>query len=62
MAYGDGLVAMVAATLKPIEPVFGDTKRTPKIYRFNCGGRSAVRTGWRLVMVSYNLTHLHRHR
>jgi transposase len=44
-----------------IEPVFGNTKHNRKIYRFNYRGRSAVRTEWRLVMISHNLTKLHRH-
>ena len=44
-----------------IEPVFGNTKHNRKIYRFNYRGRSAVRTEWRLVMMSHNLTKLHRH-
>jgi transposase len=44
-----------------IEPVFGHTKHNRKIYRFNYRGRFAVRTEWRLVMMSHNLTKLHRH-
>jgi transposase len=44
-----------------IEPVYGHTKHNRKIYRFNYRGRFAVRTEWRLVMMSHNLTKLHRH-
>jgi hypothetical protein len=44
-----------------IEPVYGHTKHNRKIYRFNYRGRSAVRTEWRLVMLTHNLTKLHRH-
>ncbi len=44
-----------------IEPVYGHTKHNRKIYRFNYRGRFAVRTEWRLVMMSHNLAKLHRH-
>jgi transposase len=44
-----------------IEPVFGHTKHNRKIYRFNYRGRQAVRTEWRLILMSHNLTKLHRH-
>ncbi len=44
-----------------IEPVYGHTKHNRKIYRLNYRGRKAVRTEWRLVMLSHNLTKLHRH-
>jgi transposase len=44
-----------------IEPVFGHTKHNRQIYRFNYRGRQAVRTEWRLVLMSHNLTKLHRH-
>ena len=44
-----------------IEPVYGHTKHNRKIYRFNYRGRFGVRTEWRLVMMSHNLTKLHRH-
>ncbi len=44
-----------------IEPVYGHTKHNRKIYRFNYRGRAAVRTEWRLVMMTHNLTKLHRH-
>jgi Transposase DDE domain/Transposase domain (DUF772) len=46
---------------RSIEPVFGHTKHNRKIYRFNYGGRSLVRTEWRLAMLTHNLTKLHRH-
>jgi transposase len=44
-----------------IEPVYGHTKHNRKIYRFHYRGRRAVRTEWRLVMMTHNLTKLHRH-
>ena len=44
-----------------IEPVFGHTKHNRKIYRVNYRGRSLVRTEWRLLMATHNLTKLHRH-
>jgi transposase len=44
-----------------IEPVYGHTKHNRKIYRFNYRGRHAVRTEWRLITMSHNLTKLHRH-
>ncbi len=44
-----------------IEPVYGHTKHNRKIYRFNYRGRAAVRTEWRLTMMTHNLTKLHRH-
>jgi Transposase DDE domain len=44
-----------------IEPVFGHTKHNRQIYRFNYRGRWAVRTEWRLVLMSHNLTKLYRH-
>jgi Transposase DDE domain len=44
-----------------IEPVYGHTKHNRKIYRFNYCGRWAVRMEWRLVMMTHNLTKLHRH-
>lgn len=45
---------------RSIEPVYGNTKHNRKIYRFNHRGRRAVRTEWRLVMMTHNLTKLHR--
>ena len=44
-----------------IEPIYGHTKHNRKIYRFNYRGRQAVRTEWRLVTMTHNLTKLHRH-
>jgi transposase len=44
-----------------IEPVYGHTKHNRKIYRFNYRGRIAVRTEWRLVLMTHNLVKLHRH-
>jgi transposase len=44
-----------------IEPVYGHTKHNRKIYRFNYRGRQAVRTEWRLITMTHNLTKLHRH-
>src|ERR1019366_7396697 len=44
-----------------IEPVFGHTKHNRGVTRFHRRGRSAVRTEWRLLMATHNLTKLHRH-
>ena len=44
-----------------IEPVFGHTKHNRSVTRFLRRGRSAVRTEWRLLMMTHNLTKLHRH-
>jgi hypothetical protein len=44
-----------------IEPVFGHTKHNRGITRFHRRGRTAVRTEWRLLMATHNLTKLHRH-
>jgi hypothetical protein len=44
-----------------IEPVYGHTKHNRKIHRFNCRGRQAVRTEWRLITLTHNLIKLHRH-
>jgi len=44
-----------------IEPVFGHTKHNRGIRRFHRRGRAAVRTEWRLLMMTHNLTKLHRH-
>jgi hypothetical protein len=41
-----------------IEPVYGHTKHNRKIDHFHYRGRLAVRTEWRLVMMSHNLTKL----
>jgi hypothetical protein len=45
---------------KSIEPVFGHTKHNRKFTSFHRRGRLAVRTEWRLIMMSHNLTKLHR--
>jgi transposase len=44
-----------------IEPVLGHTKHNRGITSFHRRGRTAVRTEWRLVMATHNLTKLHRH-
>jgi Transposase DDE domain len=44
-----------------IEPVFGHTKHNRKYDQFHRRGRAAVRTEWRLIMMTHNLTKLHRH-
>ena len=44
-----------------IEPVFGHTKHNRGITRFHRRGRTAVRTEWRLLMATHNLTKLQRH-
>ncbi len=46
---------------KSIEPVFGHTKHNREFTSFHRRGRLAVRTEWRLIMTSHNLTKLHRH-
>jgi transposase len=45
-----------------VEPLFGDTKHNGGVYRFHRRGRLKVRTEWRLLMMTHNLTKLHRHR
>jgi hypothetical protein len=47
--------------MQMIEPVFAHTKHNRKITRFHRRGRTAVRTEWRLLMATHNLTKLHRH-
>ena len=44
-----------------VEPVFGHTRHNRGVTRFLRRGRSAVRTEWRLLMATHNLTKLHRH-
>lgn len=44
-----------------IEPVFAHTKHSRQITRFLRRGRTAVRTEWRPLMTTHNLTKLHRH-
>ncbi len=46
---------------KSIEPVFGHTKHNRKFTSFHRRGRLGVRTEWRLIMMTHNLTKLHRH-
>ena len=45
-----------------IDPVFGHTKHNRHATRFFRRGRSAVRTDWRLLMATHNLTSIYRHR
>lgn len=47
--------------IQMIEPVFGHTKHNRGFGRFHRRGRAAVRTEWRLLMATHNLTKLHRH-
>jgi transposase len=47
--------------IQMIEPVFAHTKHNRLITRFHRRGRVAVRTEWRLLMATHNLTKLHRH-
>ena len=44
-----------------IEPTFGHTKHNRGFERFHRRGRSAVRTEWRLILMTHNLTKLHSH-
>ncbi len=44
-----------------IVPMFGHTKHNRGFDRFHRRGRSAVRTEWRLMMATHNLTKLHNH-
>jgi transposase len=44
-----------------VEPVFGHTKHNRKFGRFHRRGRAAVRTEWRLMMMTHNLVKLHSH-
>jgi hypothetical protein len=47
--------------IQMIEPVFAHTKHNRLITRFHRRGRIAVRTEWRLLMATHNLTKLYRH-
>jgi hypothetical protein len=47
--------------IQMIEPVFAHTKHNRLVNRFHRRGRAAVRTEWRLLMATHNLTKLHRH-
>jgi len=44
-----------------VEPLFGNTKHNNGVYRFHRRGRRKVRLEWRLLMMTHNLTKLHRH-
>jgi Transposase DDE domain len=44
-----------------VGPVFAHTKHNRHINRFHRRGRTAVRTEWRLILMTHNLTKLHRH-
>jgi hypothetical protein len=44
-----------------VEPVFAHTKHNRHINRFHRRGRTADRTEWRLILMTHNLTKLHRH-
>jgi transposase len=52
---------MYRRRIQMIEPVFAHTKHNRTITRFHRRGRTAVRTEWRLLMATHNLTKLHRH-
>jgi hypothetical protein len=43
-----------------VEPMFGHTKHNGGYTRFHRRGRSAVRTEWRLITATHNLTKLHK--
>jgi transposase len=45
---------------RSIEPVYGHTKHNRRFDRFHRRGRMAVRTEWRLITMSHNLTKLYR--
>jgi Transposase DDE domain len=44
-----------------VELLFGNTKHNNGVHRFLRRGRDKVRTEWRLLMTTHNLTKLHRH-
>ena len=44
-----------------VEPLFGNTKHNGGFYRFQRRGRAKVRLEWRLLMMTHNLTKIHRH-
>jgi transposase len=46
---------------RTVEPLFGNTKHNNGVYRFHRRGRIKVRLEWRLLMMTHNLTKLHRH-
>lgn len=47
--------------MEMIEPVFGHTRHNRHFRHFLRRGKTAVRTEWRLLMMTHNLTKLHRH-
>jgi transposase len=47
--------------MQTIEPVFGHTRHNRGVTRFLRRGRTAVRTEWRLLMMTHNLAKLHSH-
>jgi hypothetical protein len=47
--------------MQTIEPVFGHTRHNRGVTRFLRRGRTAVRTEWRLLMMTHNLSKLHSH-
>jgi hypothetical protein len=44
-----------------VEPTIGHTKHNRGFTRFHRRGRKAVRTEWRLQLMTHNLTKLHSH-
>jgi hypothetical protein len=43
-----------------VEPLYGDTKHNKGFIRFHRRGRIKVRTEFRLLMMTHNLTKAHR--
>jgi Transposase DDE domain len=44
-----------------VEPLFGNTNHNSGVDRFHRQGRIKVRLEWRLLMMTHNLTKVHRH-
>ena len=44
-----------------VEPLFGNTKHNQGVYRFHRRGRVKVRPERRLLLMTHNLTKVHRH-
>ena len=44
-----------------VEPLFGNTNHNSGVYRFHRRGRIKVHLEWRLLMMTHNLTKVHRH-
>jgi hypothetical protein len=44
-----------------VEPLFANTQHNSGVYRFHRRGRTKVRLEWRLLMMTHNLTKIHRH-